>query len=133
MLSTILKKHNGMTALGSDHKLSVPSDAFSRAAVHSETRHVSPTRSRQVPEHKRILTHNSAVKIKKREAARNLTLQHLTDKLNDTNKKGVAFFKMHDSGHQTRHFILRSGYLFHKAARFAGLVQSNLCQTLDQR
>jgi hypothetical protein len=72
--------------------------------------------------HERILTHNSAVKIKKREAARNLTSQHLTDGLNDTNKKGVAFFKMHDSGHQTQHFILQSGYLFHKAARFAGLV-----------
>jgi hypothetical protein len=54
----------------------------------------------------RILTHNSAVKIKKREAARNLTSQHLTDGLNDTNKKGVAVFKMHDSSHQTRHFIL---------------------------
>jgi hypothetical protein len=34
---------------GSDHKLSTPSDAFSRAAVHSETQHVSPTKSRQVP------------------------------------------------------------------------------------
>jgi hypothetical protein len=51
--------------------------------------------------HERILTHNSAVKIKKREAARNLTSQHLTDGLNDTNKKGVTFFKMHYSGHQT--------------------------------
>jgi hypothetical protein len=56
--------------------------------------------------HERILTHSSAVKIKKREAAGNLTSQHLTDGLHDTNKKGVAFFKMHDSGHQTRHFIL---------------------------
>jgi hypothetical protein len=63
--------------------------------------------------HKRISTHSSTVKIKRKRAARNLTSQHLTDGLNDTNKKGVAFFKMHDSGHQTRHFILKSGYLFH--------------------
>jgi hypothetical protein len=34
---------------GSDHKLLTPSDAFSRAAVHSDTRRVSPTKSRQVP------------------------------------------------------------------------------------
>jgi hypothetical protein len=39
---------------------------------------------------------------------------------------------MHDSGHQTRHFILKNGYLFHQAARFAGLVQSSLCLTLHQ-
>jgi hypothetical protein len=31
----------------------------------------------------------------------NLTSQHLTNGLNDTNKKGVAFLKMYDSGHQT--------------------------------
>jgi hypothetical protein len=63
--------------------------------------------------HKKISTHSSIVKIKRKRAARNLTSQHLTDRLNDTNKKGVAFFKMHDSGYQTRHFILKSGYLFH--------------------
>jgi hypothetical protein len=33
---------------------------------------------------------------------------------------------MHDFGHQTQHLILKYGYLFHKAARFAGLVQSKL-------
>jgi hypothetical protein len=81
--------------------------------------------------HGRILTHNSGVKEKK--ARRNLTSQHLTDRLNDTNKKGVAFFRMHDSGHQTRHFILKCGYLFYKAAIFASLVQSNPCLTLHQR
>jgi hypothetical protein len=50
------------------------------------------------PRHERISTHNSTDK--KKRAARNLTSQHLTDGLNDTNKKGVAFFKMHDFGHQ---------------------------------
>jgi hypothetical protein len=76
--------------------------------------------------HEKILTNNSGVKGKGERSLRNLTSQHLTDRFNDTNKKGVAFFKVHDSGHQTRHFILKCGYLFHKAARFAGLVQSNL-------
>jgi hypothetical protein len=83
--------------------------------------------------YEKILTHNSGVKGKKRKAARNLTSQHLIDILNDTNKKGVAFFKMHDSGHQTQHFILNCGYMYHKAARFAGLVQRNPCLTLHQR
>jgi hypothetical protein len=35
---------------GSDHKLSIPSDAFSRAVIRSETRRASTTKSRQVPE-----------------------------------------------------------------------------------
>jgi hypothetical protein len=83
--------------------------------------------------HKRILTHNSGGKEKKRKAARSLTSQHFADRLNNTYKKGVTFFKMHDPGHHTRHFILKSGYLFHKAARFVGLVQSNPCLTLHQR
>jgi hypothetical protein len=65
-------------------------------------------------------------KREKRKAARNLTSQHLTYGLDDTNKKGVAFFEMHDFGHQIGHLILKYGYLFHKAARFAGLVQSKL-------
>jgi hypothetical protein len=82
--------------------------------------------------YKKILTNNSGVKGKKRKAARNLTSQHLTNRLNDTNKKGVAFFEMHDSGHQTRHLILKCGYLFHKAAIFASVVQSNPCLTLHQ-
>jgi hypothetical protein len=62
----------------------------------------------------------------KRKAARNLTLQHLTDGLDNTNKKGVAFFEVYDFEHQTRHLILKYGYLFHKTARFAGLVHSKL-------
>jgi hypothetical protein len=66
-------------------------------------------------------------------ASRNLTLQHLADGLNDTNKKGVAFLKMHDSGHQTRHFIFQNGYLLHQAIRFADLVHSSFCLMLHQR
>jgi hypothetical protein len=82
--------------------------------------------------HKRILTHNSGGKEEKRKAARSLTSQHFADRLNNTYKEGVAFFNMYDPGHQTRHFILKCGYLFHIAARFAGLVQSNLCLALHQ-
>jgi hypothetical protein len=63
---------------------------------------------------------------RKRKASRNLTSQHLSDRLDNTNEKGVAFFEMHDFGHQTQHLILKYGYLFHKAARFAGLVYSKL-------
>jgi hypothetical protein len=70
--------------------------------------------------HERILTHNSGGKEKERKPARSLTSQHFPDRLNNTYKKGVTFFKMHDPGHQTRHFIPKGGYLFHKAARFAG-------------
>jgi hypothetical protein len=62
----------------------------------------------------------------KRKAARNLTSQYLADILDNTNEKGFAFFEMHDFRHQTRHLILKYGYLFHKAARFAGLVHSKL-------
>jgi hypothetical protein len=61
-----------------------------------------------------------------RKAARNLISQHLAERLNNTNEKGVAFFEMHDFGHQTRHLILKNGYLFQKAARFAGLVHNKL-------
>jgi hypothetical protein len=61
-----------------------------------------------------------------KKAARNLTSQHLADRLDNTNEKGVTFFEMHDFGHQTRHLILKYGYLFHKAARFAGLVHIKL-------
>jgi hypothetical protein len=82
--------------------------------------------------HEKDINQQEWSKRKKRKAARNLTSQHLTGRLNDTNKKGVAFFKMHDFGHQTRHLILKCGYLFHKAARLAGLVQSNLCLALHQ-
>jgi hypothetical protein len=70
--------------------------------------------------------------MEKRKVARNLTSQQLTDRFNNTNKKRVAFFKMHNLGRQTRHFILKFGYLFHKAARFAGLVDSHLCLELHQ-
>jgi hypothetical protein len=83
--------------------------------------------------HERTLTPNSGGKEKKRKDARSLTSQHFADRLNNTYKKGVAFFKMHDPSHQTRHFILKSGYLFHKAARFTGLVQSNLYLTVHQQ
>jgi hypothetical protein len=75
----------------------------------------------------KLLATNNGVKRKKRKVARNLTSQHLTDRFNNTNKKGVAFFKMHNFGRQTRHLILEYGYRFHKAARFARLVHSNLC------
>jgi hypothetical protein len=49
--------------------------------------------------HEKILTDNSGVKGKGERLLRNLTSQHLTDRFDDTNKKGVAFFKVHDSGH----------------------------------
>jgi hypothetical protein len=42
--STIARRHRG-----SDQKLLTPSDNLSRAAIHSETWRVSPTKSRQVP------------------------------------------------------------------------------------
>jgi hypothetical protein len=113
---------------GSDHKLSIPSDAFSRAAIHLETRRVSPTKSRQVPAITKVLANNSGMKGKRErlQGTRNLTSQHLADGLDNTNKKGVAFFEMHDFGHQTRHLIRKYGYLFHKATRFAGLIQTKL-------
>jgi hypothetical protein len=62
----------------------------------------------------------------KRKASRNLTSQHLADRLDNTNEKGVAFLEMHNFGHQTRHLILKYGYLFHEITRFAGLVHSKL-------
>jgi hypothetical protein len=133
MLSTILKKHNGTTAPG----IRPQTISSLRCFLESRGSFRNPdTFHQQGPgkylRHERISTHSSTIKIKKR-AIRNLTSQHLTDRLNDTNKKGVAFFKMHYSGHQTRHFILKGGYLFHQAARFASLVQSNLCLMLHQR
>jgi hypothetical protein len=63
---------------------------------------------------------------RKIKASWNLTSQHLADRLDNTNEKGVAFFEMNDFGHQTRHLILKYGYLFHKAARSAGLVYGKL-------
>jgi hypothetical protein len=51
--------------------------------------------------HERILTHNSGGKEKERKAARSLTSQYFVDRLNNSYKKGVTFFKMHDPGHQT--------------------------------
>jgi hypothetical protein len=117
---------------GSDHKLSILSDAFSRAIIRSKTRRASPTKSRQVPEIIKSIRQQYWNEREKRKAARNLTSQHLTDRLDNTNKKGVAFFEMHDFGHQTRHLILKYGYLFHKAAKFAGLFHSKLRLTFHQ-
>jgi hypothetical protein len=37
--------------------------------------------------YEKILTHNSGEKGKRRKAARNLTSQHLIDRLNDSNEK----------------------------------------------
>jgi hypothetical protein len=116
---------------GFNHKLSVPCDAFSRATIRLETRRASPTKSRQAPEARKKI---SLQKHSKRYngASRNLTSQHLANELNDTNKKGVAFLKMYDFGHQTRNFILKKGYLFHQAARLAGVVQSSFFLKLHQ-
>jgi hypothetical protein len=83
-------------------------------------------------DNEKSLVANNEVKGKKKKVARNLTSQNLTDRFNNANKKGVAFFKMYNLGRQTRHFILEFGYLFHKAARLAGLVDSHLCLALHQ-
>jgi hypothetical protein len=55
--STIARRRRG-----SDHKLSIPSDAFSRAVFRSATRRASAAKSRQVPKITKILDNSSGIR-----------------------------------------------------------------------
>jgi hypothetical protein len=78
--------------------------------------------ARRKPEHKQ-----------KEEATRRLTKQHLANRFDDTKQKGLAFFEMSDSRYQTRHLILKNGYLFQQTASSAGLIHSHLRLAFCQR
>jgi hypothetical protein len=67
-----------------------------------------------------------AAKKKKGKIAGKLTSQQLASRLDNTNEKRVAFLQMNSFSGQTRHLILEYGYLLHKAARFAGFINSHL-------
>jgi hypothetical protein len=55
-----------------------------------------------------------------------LTSQQLASRFDNTNEKRVALLQMYNFCGQTRHLILEYGYLLHKAAKFAGFINSHL-------
>jgi hypothetical protein len=57
---------------------------------------------------------------------RKLISQQLASRLDNTNKKGATLLQMYNFYGQTQHLILEYGYLLHKAARFAGFINSHL-------
>jgi hypothetical protein len=65
-------------------------------------------------------------KKKKGKVAGKLISQQLTSRLDNTNEKGVALLQMYNFSDQTRRLILEYRYLLHKAARFAGFINSHL-------
>jgi hypothetical protein len=71
-------------------------------------------------------------KKKKGKVAGKLTSQQLTSRLDNTNEKGVALLQMYNLSGQTRHLILEYRYLLHKAARFAGVINSHLRLAFSQ-
>jgi hypothetical protein len=69
----------------------------------------------------------------KGEASQKLTQQHIANRLDNTNKKRVAFLKMGDPRYQTGYFIFKDGYLFYQSMRSTGFVKSNLSLAFHQR
>jgi hypothetical protein len=126
MLSTILEKHNSIATLG----LGPKSFEYSTGQT-LESRNPFRNTASFIGEVQASIYNSkshgpAALQQKKRKIVEKLTSQQLASRLDNTNEKGVALLQMYNFCGQTRHLILEYGYLLHKAARFAGFINSHL-------
>jgi hypothetical protein len=61
-----------------------------------------------------------------------LTLQLLTCRFNNSNQEGVALLKMNNLGHQLRHLTFQRRHLLHQAKRFTSLIHGSFRLVLQQ-
>jgi hypothetical protein len=128
MLSTILEKHNSIATpvLGPKSFDSTGRTLESRNPFRNTVSFIGEVQASTYSSKSHGPAALQQKKKKKEKIAGKLTSQQLASRLDNTNKKGVALLQMYNFCGQTRHLILEYGYLLHKAARFAGFINSHL-------